>query len=239
MKFIAENLIIHAFAFLATACAYTNHFIDEEDEPNSYAKIVDINASPYNSWIYINLQTGETETHPDYNPWIYSSDGSIREAQVPEEITIDWHIAIHRYEFKTNGAEVFNTAEKNMESVIELPTSDSYISDETITYESELAKSLIGEKSYLLTMDMTNMMNGSIGYSLQATINRTLCNSVIRTSTGTMPPVIYSTDAEVLVLRWDNDDWAKIQLTGVYGTEGSKLGASGYISMNYKYYSAN
>ena len=112
MKFIVENLIIHAFAFLATACAYTNHFIDEEDEPNSYAKIVDINASPYNSWIYINLQTGETETHPDYNPWIYSSDGSIREAQVPEEITIDWHIAIHRYEFKTNGAEVFNTAEK-------------------------------------------------------------------------------------------------------------------------------
>ena len=231
-------MALFAVVFFTTACAYSNHFIDEEETTDTYFSLTNVNASNYDSWIYINLQTGETETHTDTNPWIYSSDGRITEAKQPQNITIEWHIAIHRYEFKTNNAEVLNTGTKKMDDVNTIPSELIFTPDETIDYETELAKSKKGEAAYLITMDMSEMMDGTIGYALQTNINRVLCNSIIRTATQTMPPTIYSTNGEVMILKWNNDHWAKLQITETYGKGGSLTGASGYISMNYRYYTA-
>jgi len=43
-----------------TACIYTNHFLDEEglDPSAPYRTMADLDATAYDSWTYINLETG-------------------------------------------------------------------------------------------------------------------------------------------------------------------------------------
>lgn len=47
-----------------TACSYTNHFLDEEglDPSAPYRTMADLDATAYDSWTYINLETGEIES---------------------------------------------------------------------------------------------------------------------------------------------------------------------------------
>ncbi len=233
---IYHFLLIQAVVLCMTACAYENHFLDEgEPDPGDdapYHTTEDLNCSNYGGWTYVNLQTGETETHPDTSGWIYT-DGTVREAQAPEAVTIDWHIAFHRYEMKTNSATVCNTGATDITAVTELP-SGTYAADETVNYDQELAKDEAGESSYLIVTDMSNMMSGSVGYARDATINRTLCDGITRTATGGMPPTLYGTTGEVYALKWEDGNWAKIQFTSVY----SSGGGSGYLTFNYKYYPA-
>ncbi len=234
MMKIIHYLTMQAVALSVTACAYTNHFLDEEDETQAddapYQTLTDVNGTAYNSWTYINLQTGEMEVHPDASEWIYT-DGSTREAQTPEEIGIDWHIALHRYELKTNGAAVLNTGETSMLSVTELPEGE-YTTDTVVPYEDEAEKSS-DETQYLLITDMSGMMSGNLGYVHYPTLNLTLCSGITRTATGGMPPTLYGTTGEVLALKWDDGTWATLQITDAYSTGG----ASGYISFNYNFYS--
>ncbi len=233
MKF-NHFLLAQAITLSVTACAYENHFIDEDEVDSSvetaYLTMENLNCANYGGWTYVNLETGETETHPDASEWIYS-DGTVREAQDPEEITIDWHIAFHRYEMKTNDATVCNTGITDITAVTSLPDG-TYTADETVTYEEEAAKDEAGEASYLIMTDMSNMMSSIIGYAHTATINRTLSDGITRTATGSMPPTIYGTTGEVFALRWDDGSWAKILITAVYDSSG----ASGYLSFNYLYY---
>jgi hypothetical protein len=219
-----------AVTFCVTACDYTNHFPDEEpptDEP--YNTLPNVKISDY-TWTYINLITGKTETHPDTGEWIYAGTGEIREAQPAEEIGIDWHIAVHRYEFKTNGASVLNTGQTDILSVTQLPEG-IYTPDEVAAYETEAEK----ENGYTLIMDMEGMMSSNIGYAHYPTINRVLCGAITRTATGSMPPVIYGVTNEALVLKWDDGSWATLQITGTLHTETS---VSHYMSFRYKHYSA-
>ena len=235
MKF-HHFLLAQAIMLSVTACAYENHFLDDEEvdssESTSYHTMEELNCADYSDWTYVNLQTGETETHPDAGEWIYS-DGSLREAQDPETVSIDWHIAIHRYEMKTNDATVCNTGLTDITAVTELP-SGTYTADETVTYEEELEKDEAGEASYLISTDMSNMMSGVIGYAHNATINRTISDGITRTATGSMPPTIYGTTGETFALKWEDGSWAKILFTAVYSSSGS----SGYLSFNYLYYPA-
>jgi hypothetical protein len=220
-----------AVTFCVTACGYTNHFLDEEEEKpetDPYNTLPNVNISAY-TWTYINLITGETETHPDADEWIYAGTGEIREAQQGEQIGIDWHIAVHRYEFKTNGASVLNTGLTDILSVTRLPDG-TYTPDEAAPYKTEAENG-----GYLLIMDMAGMMEGNIGYAHNPVINRVLCGVITRTATGAMPPTIYGTTNEVLVLKWANGSWTTLQITGTSHTETS---VSHYMSFNYKHYPA-
>ncbi len=234
MKIVHYLTVMLAVALSATACSYTNYFLDEDEETQDdavpYQTLEDVSCFAYDSWTYINLETGEMEVCSDTSEWIYT-DGSTREEQEEEEISIDWHIAVHRYEIKTNGASVLNTGETDMLSVTELPEGD-YIPDSVQSYEDELEKGS-DETQYLLITDMSGMMDGNLGYIHYPTINLALCNGIIRTATGSMPPTIYSTDEEVFALKWDDGTWAALQITETY----SSGGASGYLSFNYQYYS--
>lgn len=230
----SKHITLLAVALCATACSYENHFTDEEEpDPGSYEMLWNVGVSDYTAWTYINLVTGETETHPDTGELIYSASKEIRPARQEEPIGIEWHIAVHRYEFKTNGASVFNTGMTDIKTVIELPAG-TYTFDEVASYETESEKE--GDK-YLLTIDMSGMMDESIGigYSHNPTINRVLCDAIKRTATGAMPPTIYETKREVLVLKWTDGSWATIQLTD---TKHTVRGVDHYMSFNYKYHSA-
>ncbi len=223
-----------ALACSLTACAYTNHLLEEEREPadGSYHVVSDMPISAYDSWIYINLETGETETHPDAGEWIYD-DGSIRAAGTEEEVGMEWHVAVHRYDFRTNNARVLDTGVSDISSITERP-SGTYVADEPAPYEDELAKEEAGEAYYyILSMDMTDMMSGNVGYAHYPLINRPLCGSVIRTPTGSMPPYTYDVGTKpVFVLQWDDGSWAKLQITSTF----SSRQTTGYLAFNYIYY---
>ncbi|NDV82987.1 HmuY family protein [Bacteroides sp. 51] len=229
-----KHITMLAVALCATACSYENHFLDEDEpEPGSYDMLWNVGISDYESWTYINLITGETETHSDTGELIYSAKEDIRPAKEEATIGIEWHIAVHRYEFKTNGASVFNTGKTDIMTVTELPEG-TYAPDEVVPYETESKKE--GNK-YLLTIDMSGMMDEKIGvgYSHNPTINRVLCDGIKRTATGTMPPTIYETKREVLVLKWGDGSWSTLQVTD---TKHTVRGVDHYMSFYYNYHSA-
>lgn len=226
---ISSYLVLLVMGFGLSACGYTNHFLDEEEEdplaPSTPWRILkDVNGSNYGNWTYINLLTGETESHPDAGEWIYSGDNSVRPEQEAEVIGIDWHIAVHRYELRTNGASVLNTGETDLLAVDVLPEGD-YETDRMVVYEEESEK----EDGRLLTADMSHMMDGNIGYMRCPFINFVLCNGITRTATGSMPPYLYGTTGEVFALRWSSGLEVVLQITDTYSTDGD----SGYLSFKY------
>ena len=131
---IKDVLVMAAIGLLGAACS------DDDNKGSQWGDGVggtktNLDVSAYDKWTYVNLKTGETEIHPDTSEWIYT-DGSVSEPKAKETIGIEWHIAIHRYEIKTNGGMVFDTGKTNMNEITELPEGD-YKADENITNEDE------------------------------------------------------------------------------------------------------
>lgn len=218
---VKNYLMMMLVALCAIACS------DNDDNGPRWGtavsnRMTNLDVSAYDKWTYINLETGETETHADANEWIYT-DGSTVAAKTPEAVSIDWHIAIHRYEMRTNGGEVLDTQQTSLEAVAELPTG-SYTKDETVPFEEDGA--------YQVITDMSRMMEGSVGYAKSVVLNKVLCSWVKKTETGTMPPVIYEPTKHVLVLKCTDGSWAKLQFTVAGNTE---TGKSGFVSFNYEF----
>ncbi len=188
------------------------------------ATITNGNYTAYDSWTYVNLATGETAVQADATDWIYTND-SIRSAYDPGELGIDWHIAIHRYEIKTNGGHAYDTGLTDMAAVTELPTGVAYTDDSQETY---------GTSSLEVITDMSLMMQGLVGYSAAPQLNTVLCAWVTRTETGSMPPTIYEPTGHVYVVSFDDGTWAKLRFTAAGNTES---GSSGYITWNYELHS--
>lgn len=219
MKLNLKNVMAMACMGLSVMACSDNDG-GKEETPDT-KKFTDLNVSAYDQWTYVNLRTGETETHPDASEWIYT-DGTTRPAQTPEEVSIDWHIAVHRYEVKTNGGSVLDTKSTDMAAFNSLPEGD-YKADEVIDSEDE----------YKITTDMSGMMQSNIGYAKSATINRVLCGWMTKTYTGSMPPYVYTPTKNVIVLKCKDGSWAKIQCTTAGNTTDGK---SGYVSFNYQFY---
>ena len=215
---IKDVLVMAAIGLLGAACS------DDDNKGSQWGDGVggtktNLDVSAYDKWTYVNLKTGETEIHPDTSEWIYT-DGSVSEPKAKETIGIEWHIAIHRYEIKTNGGMVFDTEKTNMNEITELPEGD-YKADENITNEDE---------EYAIITDMSKMMQGNVGYAKTATVNKVLCSWVKKTETGSMPPTIYEPTMHVIVLKCKDGSWAKLQFTVAGNSETNK---SGFVTFNY------
>ena len=227
MKQTLKNMgLLLSFGLVFAACGDDNG----DGKPNGgldaeTKEVVNGNYSDYGSWTYYDLESGQSESHPDATEWIYT-DGSTREAQTPEAIGIDWHIAIHRYEMKTNGGQVFNTGSKDFEAVTSLPSGGTWVGDRTFPY---------GESELEVITDMANMMQGGVGYSKNPTLNESLCAWVVRTETGSMPPTKYEPTNNVYVVKFADGSWAKLQFTDAGNTD---TNASGYITWKYAFYPA-
>ncbi len=217
---VKKILMLLAVALCVAACS-------SDDEPanggtsSGVKSISNLDASDYGSWTYLNLETGEMETVMDAGPWIYT-DGTIKNNEV-EPVGIKWHIAFHRYEIKTNGGSVLDTGLTDMEKVTSLP-SGNYEADVRLADEDELS----------LTMDLSGMMTtGSVGYAQNPYVNKVLCSWVTRTETGSMPPVVYTPTNHVMVLKCNDGNWAKLQLTAAGNTETNK---SGFLTFDYEFF---
>lgn len=219
---IKNALVMMTIGLLGAACS------DDDDKGNQWGDGIkntktNLDVSAYDKWTYINLETGETETHSDTSEWIYS-DETVSEPKAEESIGIEWHIAIHRYEIKTNDGTAFDTGVTNMSEITELPEG-KYEEDVAITNEDE----------YAIITDMTHMMDDSgkgVAYAKTATVNKVLCGWVKKTETGTMPPTIYEPTKHVMVLKCKDGSWAKLQFTVAGNSETNK---SGFVTFNYEF----
>ncbi len=204
-------------ATLLSACKKPQNNIPE---PETKTKTITVKAIKYDHWTYVNLETGEMKSLRDFSAWNYWKEGEIvstTPAQGSEaDINMDWHIAIHRYEIKTNEGSVAATGLTEMDKLTEWPASG---------YETDIT---VSDSLY---MDLTHMMDGEIGTAATSNINGVLSNTIIRTPTHSMPPTLYSASKEVCVLKCKDVRRVQLQITDTY----SDTGAAGFVTLNYEW----
>ena len=199
-----------------------------EDKPEpqptpgkTVAKKMTVDASNYANWTYINLETGETEVHRDFSSWTsYKDDTVISHTPAKgseSDVKIKWHIAIHRFDVKTNGAEAVATTETELDKVTTLPTA-GYKTDTLV-------------RKRVIT-DMSKMMQGIVGYADEETLNATLGGWLILTPTGTMPPYTYKLSGKVYVVKFKSGANAKLKFTDYSDATGRKKGV---VTFSYVY----
>lgn len=174
------------------------------DEASSSGTIY-IDASSYSKWTYINLGARTIDT-------------TVVDAGGNEEGTArdGWHFAVHRYDTKSNGGAVLETAFSSFDALMasgSLPAG-SYVQD--VWTEDRIA------------VDMSGMMEGIIRYA-PSFYNPEL-SLWLDVNTSTMPPV-YTMSDKVYVLRNSDGSYAALKLSNYMN--GSKV--KGYMTIDYIY----
>ena len=131
-------------------------------------------------------------------------------------MTIEWHIAIHRFDIKTNGGAAVATTAKDFASVTEWPI-DGYQKDVQV-------------KNKLIT-DMSGMMKGEIGYAAASDYNEVLSAWLTKTPTGSMPPYTYDPTNIVYIVKNADGSYAKLLFTDYSNDEGT----TGHVTFSYEY----
>ena len=221
-----------AIALFAVSCSNNDELAKDESTSLGSKSIENLDASAYGKWVYINLKTGQTQQYDDTGAWIYT-DGSESSEKDSPTIDMEWHIAIHRYEIKTNDGEAYDTKTQNFASVTFLPENVTWTKDQTVSYESQQGKD-VAEPLTVIT-DMTKMMEGKVGYSKDPVLNTVLCDWVDKVETGSMPPIIYTPKKNVLIVKFADGNWTKLQFTTAGNTE---TNASGFVSFKYEFFTA-
>lgn len=220
-----------AVLFIATACSKDdpapkpNPKPDPNPEVPAQVKQITVTATEYDTWTYVDLKTGKTETLGVKGPWVYkqqNDEGKMEEAytkekpentEVPKELK-DWQLAFHRFEPKTNMGEVVETNEMELDKVTTIPTS-GFEADKDIKEQ--------------IIVDAKNMMMGHIGYAKIAKVNLALYKWLKRTPTGGMPPYEFSIPGKVFILKCKDGQYYKLKFTDFMDKEGKK----GVITFSY------
>ena len=218
----------HLMMLALMACSMTMMVGCGDDKPEpkptpgkTLAKKMTVDATNYADWTYINLETGETEVHRDFSSWTsYKRDTVISRTPAKgseADVKIKWHIAIHYFDVKTNGAEAVATTETDLDKVTSLPTA-GYKTDTLV-------------RKRVIT-DMSKMMQDIVGYADEATLNATLGGWLILTPTGTMPPYTYKLSGKVYVVKFKSGANAKLKFTDYSDATGQKKGV---VTFSYVY----
>lgn len=112
-------------------------------------------------------------------------DSYIYEVNPEEEAKLDWDIAVHKYDIRTNGGLVkkINATELNDVTLKDVPSDAEMVADEF--------KSVI--------VDLSNMQSGFVGFQ-DVRVNKELGDWIIATPTGKMPPFTYALNKDVVFL---------------------------------------
>ena len=221
----------HLMMLALMACSMTMMVGCGDDKPQpqpkpdqGVTKKMTVDATNYADWTYINLETGETEVHRDFSEWVYFK-GMKRDSVVnrtpgkgsESDVKIKWHIAIHRFEVKTNAGEAVATTETELDKVTSLPAA-GYKPDTLV-------------RKRIIT-DMSKMQQGLVGYAAQSSLNATLGGWLIRIPTGTMPPYTYKLSGKVYVVKFKSGANAKLKFTDYSDATGRK---NGVVTFSYVY----
>ncbi len=158
-----------------------------------------IDATDYTEWHYIDLHNKQATT-----------------VAVGEEAPGQWDFAIHRYDAKTNGGTVAESAADDfgmLPPIGSLP-GETFTADEWTTDK--------------ITVDMSQMMDGIIRYA-EDWYNPVL-SKWLRVDTSTMPP-IYTLSGKIYLLRLADGSCAALRLTNFMNDAATK----GFMTIDYLY----
>ena len=172
-------------------------FIAVDD--NTHTGRIYLDATDYTEWHYIDLH-----------------GKSVTTAIVDAETPANWDLAIHRYDAKTNGGAVMESAAAgfSMLSAINTIPAEAFVSDKWTTDK--------------ITVDMSQMMDGIIRYA-EDWYNHCL-SGWLHVDTSTMPP-IYTLSGKVYLLRLADGTFAALRLMNFMNDAAVK----GFITIDYLY----
>lgn len=189
---------------------------DDVKETIKNSKTID--ATKYDMWTYVNLETGQTETHRDFSEWHVMKNGKLLET-IPAkgseaDIKIKWHIAIHRFDIRTNEGEAIATKETEFSKVTGLPAGD---------YKKDME---IKDK-ILVGFNMADMMKSKFTVAGMAKVNPVLKTWIVENPMGKVPVLSKS----VFVVKFKDGSYAKIKFTDATNDKQEK----GHVSFNYEF----
>ncbi len=129
------------------------------------------------------------------NNYVYSVNAT-------EEAALDWDIAIHKYDIRTNGGLVKKLTTTDLDAV----------NTENLPVESEMVADELGS----VMADMSNMQLGFVGFQ-EVKLNKELGGWVTAEPTGTMPPYTYKLNDNVFVVKIDGKVWKMKFMAYTYG----------------------
>lgn len=182
--------------------------------PEAKELLIKAGRDDYQNWTYVNLKTGETETHRDFSAWnYYEGTGDKKTLKKTEaakgslsDVKIEWHIAIHPRAIRTNELEAVITKDTDL-SAAKIP-SEGFVKDLEI-------------KDKLL-VDMSGMMKGIVGYASSAKANEALSKWLKRTPVpGEHGKYNFELNKNVFVVKCKDDSYAKVKFTDYRNAEGN------------------
>ena len=206
---------------IVSACSNNNDEPANRVDPKDVkAKSASFPASAYDSWVFVNLENGDTAIRKDVNEWEYhqlivengkykrNADGSLAyevtktvKAGTPNEPKT-WHLAFHVYDVRTNGGEAMITKETMLDKV--------KLTDLTSgTYEAD--------KDIFIVVDMAGMQKNLMGYS-KGQANLVLGKWL--TSVG-MPPKRTLSD-KVFVVKFKDGSYALLKFNDYFDDTGKQ-----------------
>lgn len=154
----------------------------------------------------------------DYTEWHYVDlhDKQVVTAAVDGAAPENWDFAIHRYDAKTNGGAVAESAAPDFGTLpaISSISAEAFVADEWTTDK--------------ITVDMSQMMDGIIVYA-EDYYNSCL-SRWLDVDTSTMPP-IYTLSGKVYVLRLADGTYAALRLLNFMNDGAVK----GFMTIDYLY----
>lgn len=224
---------LSAMSFSWTSCNKSDDFPEQKEEkkqnPTAITKHVDIlvqekQMTNYDKWVYIDLETGKTETQTDYREWVYGRMN--RRTQQMEEITKTvperpsnepkkWHLAFHLYDPMTNGGEAMIAGKDttSLEQITELPKTNKWKAD----------------KPVWILVDMSGMtsMPPIMGYS-KGFSNPPLHHFVERAGMGVYNHV---NKDRIFIVKFKDNSFVALKYTDITDKTGQKK----VISFDYKF----
>ena len=211
--------------FIATAVAVILSFgaCDKKNPekpvaPASGANEFLVKANDYSNWTYVNLKTGQTETHRDFSDWNYykvdMQNGTkefVRKENAKgslSDVKIEWHIAIHPKAIRTNDTEAAISESTDLKTAT-VPVS-GFVKD--------------GELKDNLIVDLSGMMSGlPIGYAASAKGNKVLNKWLKKTPVqGEHGKYTYELSDKVFFVKCKDGSLVKIKFADYRNAEGEK-----------------
>ena len=154
----------------------------------------------------------------DYTEWHYIDlhGKSVTTASVDAEAPANWDFAIHRYDAKTNGGAVTESAAADfgmLHAISSIPA-EAFVTDKWTTDK--------------ITVDMSQMMDGIIRYA-EDWYNPCL-SGWLHVDTSTMPPV-YTLSGKIYLLRLADGTFAALRLMNFMNDAAVK----GFMTIDYLY----
>lgn len=158
-----------------------------------------IDSSSYSHWTFINFHNQSIVT---------------RSIQENEKAPEAWDIAIHRYDAKTNGAEVMEISFRDFIG----------LQKATSAPQGTYVKDVKGK----VMVDISGMLEGNVIYA-ESEINREL-SKWLNVDTSTMPPV-YTLSHKIYIIKLRDNTLAAVKLVNFM----NKVSDKGFMTINYIY----